>query len=290
MQKKMLIFVEVLFIIVAMVYYLVIEVIPEYKTKYGSSDSIINSSRYSNMIEFNIDDLANFGLIIDSERCVYHIMFFDRGSITLYNQDIENNDCIVVLDKIFKLLISNDILNTNSIIKITKYNDFSYKEYLDEVNKNISKYNLGVMVLENDNTLEDRAMELGISGDSGESILSYMDYYSKEVVRKYKDTELKKNINLDDDNSHELCNNVYKKIEEYIYNNEIDNLDKDNTLLMIGTIPADSSLKYYPSSNSWYYVTDGDVYAYIELINGNKKYGYCYKGSIDLRSEGECDS
>jgi hypothetical protein len=54
-------------------------------------------------------------------------------------------------------------------------------------------------------------------------------------------------------------------------------------------IPGDDEFKYYPSINSWYYVKDKKVYAYIEfVISDNKVKGYCYNGSIDLVKEGVC--
>jgi hypothetical protein len=54
-------------------------------------------------------------------------------------------------------------------------------------------------------------------------------------------------------------------------------------------IPADDEFKYYPSINSWYYVNDKKVYAYIEfVIDDNNIKSYCYNGSIDLVKEGVC--
>lgn len=290
MQKKIIIFLEIIFIFVAMFYYFIKEVVPEYRMKYGSSDTVINSSRYQNMIEFNIDNMANFALIIDSSKKTYHIMFFDKGSIVLYNKNIENNESEFVTEQIIRLLIENDILTSQSIIEIIRYDDFSYDDYLMNIKNSLSKYNLNNSIIESVNTLDNKSFELGLgSFDNNDSLLSYMDYYSKEIQRKYKNIkDLVNNTVLNKDTSIKLSNNVYKKIEEYVYNNKIDNLDKDNTLLLISTIPADSNSKYYPSSNSWYYVSNGEVYSYIELSDEIGVYGYCYRGSIDLRSEGEC--
>ena len=55
------------------------------------------------------------------------------------------------------------------------------------------------------------------------------------------------------------------------------------------TIPADEKANYYPNANSWYYIKEKKLYAYIEFGESNNKYGYCYKGSIDSIYEGECE-
>ena len=65
-------------------------------------------------------------------------------------------------------------------------------------------------------------------------------------------------------------------------------MGKDNTSLIIQVIPADVDGKYYPSSNSWYYIQNGKIYAYIEFSEENKIYGYCYQGTIESRSKGVC--
>ena len=43
--------------------------------------------------------------------------------------------------------------------------------------------------------------------------------------------------------------------------------------------------KLFPNGNSWYYVHEGLLYAYIEFPNGDS---YCYMGNRNNKKEGEC--
>ena len=286
MQKKIVVIIEILFIILAFGYYIVFELIPEYKTKYGSSDKIFNTERYKNMIEFRVDDNVNFALVIDSKEIVYHMMFYDKASVVLYNKNIENNTFDDSIDMVFRILIENNLINNISTIEIVRYENDFYDDFINSFKKVSNKYKLNLSITEKIGTLEDKALDLGITSNN---VLMNIDYYSKEVQRKYKDNkDIVGIIKLDNDSSKKLSNNVYVKIEEYILNNNIVNLEKDNTLLNIGAIPADDNLKFYPNRNSWFYVRDGKVYSYIELSQGNTSFGYCYMGSIDSRNEGEC--
>ena len=107
-------------------------------------------------------------------------------------------------------------------------------------------------------------------------------------IRDRDNNDKEETVVLSKTNSRTLSDNVYKKIENYIIDNNISNLDKDNDKLLITLIPADTSNKYYPTSNSWYYIKDKKVYAYIELNEAGNYYRYCYKGSIDDIKEGAC--
>ena len=278
-DKVIRIIIEVVIVIVLLGWYTYKEVIPELKEKYGSSDKIINSNLYKNMIELNIDN-TNFILVINKKNSIYHIFFLDKTSLVLHNKNIENTSIDNGLNKTIELLISNDLLNNSSSITLTRYNDESYNEFLSSFKKVLEKYNLTNEIVEKTNTIENKCLELGINND----YLVNLDMYSKSISGIGNN-----NIVINKDTK-ELSNNVYKKIEEYIFNNNIDNLDKNNTELVITLIPSDKTLNYYPTSNSWYYVKDKKIYAYIEFQIDNKTSGYCYNGSIDLISEGECTS
>ena len=280
MKNKLLIIIEVIIVIVMFIWYTTTTLIPELKQKFGSSDTFINSNLYNNMIELKIDN-TNFILVLDKNNKIYHIFFLDKTSLSLYNQNIENNTIDDSLNKTIELLINNDLLKQESTIVVTRYNDNNYDKFINSLNTILNKYHIDKEIIEKENTIETKAKELGISSD-----LIEFDYYSKNISgigNKKTDITINKDYK-------ELSNNVYKKIEEYVYNNDIDNLSKDNTELLINYIPSDKSLKYYPTNNSWYYVEDKKIYAYIELdIDGQVK-GFCYQGSIDLRSEGVCAS
>lgn len=290
MEKKIIFILEILLIIGASIYYIIAEVLPEYREKFGSSDTFLKTDDYKNMIEFKIDKTVNFSLLLNNQKKIFHIMFFDKNSICLYNKDIENKDVDIALEEVIKILIENDYLKSSSIVSITRYDDYLYDYFKNILIVTLEIYHLNTNILEDKSSLMEKATELELKPIKDQKkILSNMDYYSKEFPRSLNTVSNNNDdIILSENTSKRVTNNVYKKIEEFVLKNDIKYLDQNNTDLVISLIPADSTGKYYPSSNSWYYVKDGKVYAYIEIIDNNKSYSYCYRGSIDLVTEGEC--
>ncbi len=294
MEKKIFVVFEIVLIIGASLYYVFKEVIPEYKSSMGSSDRFIKTSEYKNMFEFNIDNNVNFALVINEAKNIYHIMFFNDKSSCLYNKNVENSSVSSGLDKVMTLLIENNYLKSSSIINLTDYGDYYRDEFKSELLKVLTKYKLNTNVVTESSTLNVKAntLKLNVSlEDEDESILRVLDNYSKEFPRIKKNSKDKNQDDdqaLDDGSSKKYINNVYKKIEDYISKNNISFLEKGNTELVISMIPADNKQKYYPSNNSWYYVREGKVFAYIEIIDNDKSYSYCYNGSVDLSKKGEC--
>lgn len=288
MNKKLLIAFEIIFIISAMTYYVFKEMIPEYKSKLGSSDRIVNPEKCTNIIEININDDIDYMYLIDEEKRVYHLIFYTPESLVLYNQNIENKDINEATEMSIKLLIENNYLKKESIIKVIKNNDNYYNDFINYFKNNLTKYNINTNIIEEESNFIDKANKLELSTDSKSTMISEMDYYSKELINNSDIKNIKKET-LDKETSRKYAGNVYKKIEKYVASNNLDNLEINNTNLIITTIPADTNAKYFPTTNSWYYVSNKKVYSYIEFQEGNNKYGYCYKGTIDDVKEGECE-
>ncbi len=293
-ENKLLFILEIVLIVGGLLFFTFKEAIPEYKSNYGSSDKFINTTKYKNLIEINIDDKVDFGLVINEDNKIYDILFFDKTSICLYNQNIENKELDKSLDSIISILIENNYLKNNSNITITRYNDNYYKEFINKFSSSSSKYKLNNNVNELTNSLESKRNDLGLAGKTDTEIIQNLDYYSKQLVSNVKNNISKEeestdtSVVLSNSNSRTLSDNVYKKIENYIIKNNISNLEKDNDKLIITMISADSSNKYYPTSNSWYYAKNKKVYAFIELNENGNYYRYCYNGSIDDIKEGTC--
>lgn len=287
MNKKLTIAFEIIFIIAAMSYYVYKVMIPEYKTKFGSSDKIVNPERCNNIIEVKINDDIDYMYLFDEEK-IYHLIFFTKGSLVLYNKNIENKNMDEATEVSIKLLIDNNYLKKDSIIKIIRNNDYNYDNYINILKNNLTKYNINTNIIEEKSDFKDKAYDLDLNYESISTMITEMDYYSKELINESDINNISKDI-LDNQTSKKYANNIYKKIEKYVNSNNIDNLEINNTNLIITTIPADANAKYYPTPNSWYYVKDKKVYSYIELQEGNNKYRYCYNGSIDDVKEGECE-
>ena len=284
MEKKIIVILEILIIGVAFLAYTFKEAIPEYKKSIGSSDKFINTEIYNKMYEFNIDNKINFSIIIDENNNIYHMFFFDKESACLANKNIENNKLEEGLKKIYNGLIEKDYLTNTSNINIIRYDN--KENIIYDLVSNLNRfYNIKGSINIVDSTIENKINELKLESVP-ESYLKDLDLYSKEYIRLTKNVVLSKEESI---NTREYSDNVYSKITNYMNMNGISNLNTNDTTLVINMIPGDEEYKYYPSINSWYYVKDKKVYAYIEfIINDNNVKGYCYEGSIDLVKEGVC--
>lgn len=278
---------EIIVVFIAIIYVMITMVIPDIKKSQGSSDSFIKSSKYSNFIEVKIDNKTDFAIITDKEGKIYHLFFFDNTAVFLYNQNIENRSISSGLERIVAILIENQLLNSNSSIEVIRDNDKYYSEFKNNFINLLNKYSINNSIIEKTQSIDIKANELEMDSNSISELLLEMDFYSKEIV---KDSNISISEEMNSNNSLKYANKVYKKIESDIYQKNITNISKDEVDIAITLIPGDSNNKYYPTSNSWYYVKDKKVYAYIEFINDNQKYSYCYNGSIDIRMEGECNS
>lgn len=287
MEKKLIIIAEIVFVVIAVGYYTVKELIPDFKKQFGSSDRIVNPEKCTNIIEIKINDDVDYIYLLDNEEKIYHIIFLSPSSLVLYNKNIENNNYDIVNKKSIEQFIKNNYLKTDSKISVTRYNNDNYIKYKDSLLSILKYYNINTNIIENESDFVEMSKKLGVEPSSKSKMISELDYYSKELINNNSNNNLK-NIVLDKDNSKKFSNNVYKKIEKYIQSNNIENMDMKDTRLIISTIPADDNAKYYPSINSWYYVKNKRIYAYIEFEENNK-YSYCYKGSIDSVYEGECE-
>lgn len=293
-NKKLKILLEVIIMIGLTVYISMNNVIPELKRKFGSSDKLISYLNYSNMFEININNNTDFILVLNKNYKIYHIIFLSDNISCLYNKNLENyEDNNKAINHIVELLIENNLLKSNYNIEVTKYNRVYYEKFMNYFTSSLKKYNVSSSIVEKENTIIDKANSLNLDSTSEQDALLKLDYYSKKIISRYKNNISTSSIDstntiLDEDTYKSYSNNIYKKLEKYVYSNKITTLDKNNAELIISSIPADDRLEIYPTSNSWYYVSNGRVYAYIEFNNSEKIYNFCYNGSIDGVESGVC--
>lgn len=260
---------------------------PEFKKNLGSSDRLLNLTSFEDMLEINVNNELNFALLINSNKKITNLIFFEKNSLILYNKNIENNDLTTGINKIVTILEQNKYLPNDSNIALISYEN----NYLEEVKKNLSQSlnskNIQANIQENINTYENKLEKLQLDSTSDkEEILQILDLYSKEVIAT-KDEVAEDPLPAPNE-IRNYAYNVYLKIEKYIKENNIYNLDKSQITLPITSIPADKDGKIFPLPESWYYVTSGQVYAYIKFNIKNIDYDYCYQGSIDNYKKGEC--
>ncbi len=288
-SKWLIIILEIILFLGGLTFYFIKEVYPEVKSQIGSSDKFLNTNKYINMYEIEINDSVDFTLLISDTYQIYHIMFLDDNSKVLYNKDIELLDSNEEkINSIVKILIENDLLKSDSYIKIIRYDDIYYSHFMNILNESFNEYGIGKIYVEESSTISDLANRLNVKGTDDKDKLRYIDYYSKAIVNHNKNSLNNENVVLNDDTSFSLSKSVYKKLENYVSTNNIINKERDDDKFLIQLVPADSNSKYYPDENSWYYVENSHIYAYIEFKSSSKTYSFCYNGSIDEVKNGVC--
>ena len=290
-EEKITVIISLLVIIIFMVWNTIANGIPELKKIIGSSDKLLNTEKYSGIIEVKLNDSTpNFILLTNKSNQIYHILFFDKESLCLYNQNIEGMKIQDAMDRIVRLLRNNEFLTTNTKLNLIMYKENDYNTIKTSLTKSLQKHKVETPILETKSTIQEKAELFNITNNNESEILKELDEYSKEIIitkenieKVYEDKD-----ELTEQTSKKYANNIYIKLENYIEEQKIINQDRYNTTMPISLIPADQNALYYPTANSWYYVENSKLYAYIEFDFENNKYSYCYKGSIDLYQKGEC--
>ena len=71
MEKKSVVILEIIGILIAFVYLFVTVSYPKYKKSLGSSDHFIKSENYKNMLEFHIDQNVHFAVVLSFGKNTY---------------------------------------------------------------------------------------------------------------------------------------------------------------------------------------------------------------------------
>ncbi len=274
MKKQYLI--EVAITMILLVGVVLFKFLPEYRQEYGSSDSLIYTD-LSRLVEIKIDGV-DFGYAYNDENKVRAIIFFNNNSTVLYNKNIENLSIDEALTKSLDILYNYKMIRENSIISIIKYQEdnIDYKTIIEKNLTNKVNYSYEEQ-LSSLNTIKER---FNISEEDTSRIIYRLVLQSKEVARSAK--------NNDKTSYKEYTDNVYRQLVKYKDTNNIYNEEKDNHTIDISLIPADEDLTMFPTPNSYFYINEGMVFAYIEIdIEGNI-ISYCYNGNINNYDEGVC--
>lgn len=271
---------------------LIFKFIPEYKNSLGSSDSFLDTKNYDGIVEIKINDQPDF-ILVTQKDYISAILFFDKKSLCLYNQNIENRSIEEGINIIVEQLIKNNYLQSASTITFAKYTEYSYQQVQTAFKNKLQALKVTVNYAEIQLTLKDKAISLGIEDVDSEEILRKLELYSKEIVRYDKNNVSKYDdpvapASLTEESAKELTNNIYRKLEDYATENKVINQPQNSTILPITLIPATSEGTLFPDTTSWYYIKDGRVYAYISLTSDNQTFSYCYQGSIDTYKKGQC--
>lgn len=287
-QSRLTIIVLIVIIIVG----IFLKGIPELKESLGSSDKFITEKNYEDMVEFDINNNLNFAVVIQNNK-INHIFMFNEQSVILYNQDIENNSIKKSISMITNLLINSNNLTQSSQVTLTSYENKHYNEVKQSFINELKSNNFNnINILEKQTTIEKKVERLEIEYSKKDDLISKLDIYSKNIISSAKTTEntysTTESKSISKEQAKEYANNVYKKLENYVITNNIGEQDKNDTSLPINLIPASSDNTIYPNLDSWYYIKNKQVFAYIAIDTKDQTYSWCYNGGIDNYKEGEC--
>ena len=114
--------------------------------------------------------------------------------------------------------------------------------------------------------------------------------HNKQAVNKYEEKGLKVVEEIENKMTEEEATTYAKRVYEKLnyYAQDVENQAKESTELPIIQIPANPELTIYPTSESWYYIKNHQVYAYIKFKSSPKDYDFCYNGNINNMKKGKC--
>lgn len=293
MKEKHKTILQIILVFILIILALIFEVIPDYQNSQGSSDKYIDTDTYTDIVEVKINNSPNFALVI-TENKISNILFFDQKSLCLYNQDIEGTTIKEGTKKIIELLIENNHIKQDYFLILTSYKNISYETTKNNILKVLNNLSVTITLQETSSSINEKAKELNIEEEEETKQLKEIELYSKDLARHYKNdvsfntTTITTKEQVTEDNSRDYTDTVYKKIENYMRQNNIINQPLESPNLEITKIPANTKGTIFPDATSWYYIEDSKVYAYISITIDNQNYSYCYQASIDIYKKGQC--
>lgn len=267
-MKKYEVLIETVVVLIVVIVLIIFKAIPEMKKELGSSDHIISKTKIDRLIDINIDNNL-FGYELSKDNKVVNVIFYNETSLTLYNKNIENKELSKAINSSYEILKERNKLTDVKII-VTKYDNDknSYKKYFNNI-----KYST---YQENKSTYNELKTKYNMTSSTTEELLSNINIKSKDYV-----------VAIKNENVVDYTDYVYKKLLVYQSQNNIENESVKSKNFNIQSIKI-NELSNYPTNNSYYYIKNNKVYAYIEVTVNNIDIGYCYKGSLNNYTKGKC--
>ncbi len=253
---------------------------PEFKKMISDIDNFINIDEYDTIVGIKIESGPEFLLVSNNDK-ITNILYLNSAATILYDKEIEKNNIKTSLDKILNILEEKDYLQTKKFTLVMYPDNKNYNEIKSIISKEI-------LINEENKTYQDTINEYEISVSTGESQIRSIMKYSYIIISEYKNEKLNEGITnrMTEEESLLAANKVYEKLLTYAL--DVENQEINSKVLLIETIPANSDLTIYPSSESWYYIKNHQVYAYINFTGLTDDYEFCYNGSIEKMKRGNC--
>ena len=287
-MNKLVLWLEIIAVFIAIIVVLIVKVIPEYQASLGSSEKLFTYDNYKTSVEIKIEQGPEFLLIINKNNHLSNIFLENDLANILVNKELEENTIENAIPKIVQILIENNTLE-NKQITITDYGD---KEILTKVvtlfNEEIVKNNKQCNIVTQTSTLQEKAQILNLEETEPDKILWNLYEISYEYMDTDKTVSSPEKTSITKEQAITYMDNIYKKLETYMINKKISNQSVNDISMPIQYIPGDDQNEIYPSTNSWYYIENYKIYAEITIASDQYNYTYCYNGDIQNKKEGMC--
>ncbi|MBQ2640181.1 MAG: hypothetical protein IJF92_05440 [Bacilli bacterium] len=282
--EKKLSSIFVVLVIIGFILYPIITKLPKVISNFGLNN-VLHYKNYKTMIEFDIKDGPDFAIVLDRNNKVLTHLCFNDKSIIINNKNIDNINYKKSINIIFKKLYETDSINND--ITITYYDNYSLMNNTTNKVKNNLNNNIDINIKQKKSKLISKAKKLNIKETKYNRIIIMLNMYSSEVINESKKKDRVVNKKIDIDDYKEYSKVVYNKLEKYKSVNNIVNQDINDSKFKIYNIPASDNI--YPDNDSWYYIKDNRLYAYIRFVFKNGIYDICYTGSVENFNEGSCE-
>ncbi len=287
-MKKIFIILEVVIILAVVVIGGIVQY-KKYQNDLGSSVRLFTYKNYKTAVRLknsNIDVI----ILINKKNEISNLVFLTNNSKVLYNKNIEGNELEVGVEKIIKTL--QDMSYIDDDLVIINYKDKAvFRRIVSIIDKSLQDKNIVIKIEKKQKNIQSLASEFNLSANKENKILSEV-YYNKNLINDFIQEEDKKENQNDNKNKNinyqEYTDVVYKKLLDYKGQNGIVNQDISSKI-DISKIPVDVDKNIYPEQDSWYYIKNGNIYAYIKVKIEGKIKDFCYNGSIDNVEEGVCN-
>ena len=238
--------------------------------------------KYKAMIEFNVENGPDFSIVVNKNNKILNTLVFNDKAVPISKINIDNKNykksIDVILDELYK---TNNISNK---IVVTSYDNYELTNTVVKSMENyFHKYSLDVNIETKESTLAAKAKTSKSSVKSNQKILILLSLSSSEIINNHKQEK----VDNDSIKYKKYSKEVYKKLEKYKTINNISNQEISDKRLNISDIPSSDNI--YPDSDSWYYINNNKIFAYIKYTFKEEKFDFCYNGSIKELREGVCD-
>lgn len=240
----------------------------------------LDTDKYLTSIE--VKSKSNFIIFINKKKKISNIIFLNGYSIkSLYKQNIEGKDISKGVELIVDKLKNSNEFNDDSTFQLIDYGNTNiYNEIKTEFNKEFVVYGVDKAILDGKSSLQEKleSLNYNVSNDQKDNLKELYNH-SLNMISKYRNMDFEEKQVKEEDISL-YASNVYNKL--LTYKGDIITQAKDSiTGIDITTINAtgDYQNELYASKDSWYYIENNQVFAYIKFDYNNKTYEYCFNGN-----------